>query len=458
MKTFKLFEPQPLKLKPPKEEPVLRVGIILECDKKRQVFFTPQNDSEISDSTNQITLIANSRYSLENTTGNKLLLKDEAGDSLQTFSDKVILVSKNEVVPAPQAGVRIENIVAGRGFHWQKEIPETFIGKLEFIASEDVIVVVNVIGIEFYSICALASEMSGVNSLPASGQAQATAARSWAYVFLGSKYTDKPYQICNDDLSQRYQGTTHLSQNIIDMALETRGDYLVLSDGTVSPSYYSKSCGGYVESTDNLFSTGYVDTCWDCEKENVKSFDLSKDEIFRDWLFNSKEEREKYFCGCIPDNELKKYLGAVDDKGEYFRWEYTVSSETIIKKLRERCQIDEAVSIKDIKMGRRGKSGRYLSMELTYISSSGSEETILLADQFYIRAILHESFLLSSAFVFDILRDGKGNIDSIHFNGAGWGHGGGFCQIGAVGMALAGHSYQEILNHYYPDTKIIKAY
>ncbi len=40
------------------------------------------------------------------------------------------------------------------------------------------------------------------------------------------------------------------------------------------------------------------------------------------------------------------------------------------------------------------------------------------------------------------------------FYGRGWGHGVGLCQTGAFGMALAGHTYREILAHYYPGTDV----
>jgi stage II sporulation protein D len=40
------------------------------------------------------------------------------------------------------------------------------------------------------------------------------------------------------------------------------------------------------------------------------------------------------------------------------------------------------------------------------------------------------------------------------FIGRGWGHGVGLCQNGAYGMALAGHSAEEILKHYYPGIDI----
>jgi len=370
----------------------------------------------------------------------------------------MIFSPDKEQVPAPKVGLKIEGIVAGRGFHWQKELTEIFLGTLEFFPVNDVLVVVNVVGIEFYTICALASEMSGVNTLPASGCAQATAARSWAYVFLKSKYTDKPYQICNDDFSQRYQGTTHLDQKVIDLVSASRGDYIVLPDGSVAPSNYSKSCGGHTEATLDLFGydAGHPETFFDTKDSLDDNFtDLTDEDTFKRWL---KAPRDKYFCGLIPDKELKKYLGAVDDEGEYFRWNYTVSAETIIKKLAERCQIAGVKSIRELNFGKRAASGRYLELEIKFINQAGVEESILLADQFYIRACLHESFLFSSAFTHTELYDEAGNIMSVHFEGAGWGHGGGFCQIGAVGMALVGYSYSEIIKHYYPNAKIVKAY
>jgi len=40
------------------------------------------------------------------------------------------------------------------------------------------------------------------------------------------------------------------------------------------------------------------------------------------------------------------------------------------------------------------------------------------------------------------------------FSGRGWGHGVGLCQVGAYGMALRGHSYRDILLHYYSGVEI----
>lgn len=42
------------------------------------------------------------------------------------------------------------------------------------------------------------------------------------------------------------------------------------------------------------------------------------------------------------------------------------------------------------------------------------------------------------------------------FTGRGWGHGVGMCQIGAFGMAQRGHSYRDILQHYYTGVQIVR--
>ena len=42
--------------------------------------------------------------------------------------------------------------------------------------------------------------------------------------------------------------------------------------------------------------------------------------------------------------------------------------------------------------------------------------------------------------------------------GAGFGHGVGMCQIGAIGMAERGAAYDHILRHYYPGSRVKRLY
>ena len=51
-----------------------------------------------------------------------------------------------------------------------------------------------------------------------------------------------------------------------------------------------------------------------------------------------------------------------------------------------------------------------------------------------------------------------GSVSSFTFDGRGWGHGIGLCQTGAVGLARAGRSTEEILKTYYQGVELRRAY
>jgi stage II sporulation protein D len=57
-------------------------------------------------------------------------------------------------------------------------------------------------------------------------------------------------------------------------------------------------------------------------------------------------------------------------------------------------------------------------------------------------------------FVYEKTQDADG-MDRYTFYGKGWGHGVGFCQVGAFGMATAGWTAQQILTHYYAGIEIV---
>jgi stage II sporulation protein D len=58
-------------------------------------------------------------------------------------------------------------------------------------------------------------------------------------------------------------------------------------------------------------------------------------------------------------------------------------------------------------------------------------------------------------FVFEKTQDADG-MDRYTFYGKGWGHGIGFCQVGAYGMATSGWTAQQILTHYYTGIAIVR--
>ena len=98
-------------------------------------------------------------------------------------------------------------------------------------------------------------------------------------------------------------------------------------------------------------------------------------------------------------------------------------------------------------------------MSLTIAGKKNQKEYETLIDSEYdIRNALHSEFLYSSAFVINANSNSQSCAEKITLSGAGWGHGAGLCQIGALGMAIIGKSSEEILKHYFTSAEIKKIY
>ena len=79
---------------------------------------------------------------------------------------------------------------------------------------------------------------------------------------------------------------------------------------------------------------------------------------------------------------------------------------------------------------------------------------MIIGKELEIRRILSRSHLYSSAFEVEITRDANGQATAFTLHGRGWGHGVGLCQIGAAVMAEEGYSYEQILSHYFPGSRL----
>jgi stage II sporulation protein D len=99
-----------------------------------------------------------------------------------------------------------------------------------------------------------------------------------------------------------------------------------------------------------------------------------------------------------------------------------------------------------VKVTERTASGRAARVEL-----SGGGRTLALAAA-DLRQRLGWSKLPSLAFE---VSEHRGTFT---FEGHGQGHGAGLCQWGAAGLAREGKGYREILEHYYPSTRVVKMY
>jgi SpoIID/LytB domain protein len=144
---------------------------------------------------------------------------------------------------------------------------------------------------------------------------------------------------------------------------------------------------------------------------------------------------------------LSQVLNSYDQEtARFYRWSVSYTTKEVSDLICRRIGIDFG-TITDLIPLERGTSGR-----ITRLKVVGSKRTMVIGKELLIRKALSESHLYSSAFVVDKTSEG------FLLNGAGWGHGVGFCQIGAAVMATSGYDYRTILAHYFHDSKLIKQY
>jgi len=128
-------------------------------------------------------------------------------------------------------------------------------------------------------------------------------------------------------------------------------------------------------------------------------------------------------------------------------WHVTIARAVVAEKLRSLAgNIGE---IQDLKPARLGNSGRVVQLEVI-----GSRSSVVL-NGYRVRSALG---LNDTLYTLERTPGDDGRISSFTFDGRGWGHGIGLCQTGAVGMARAGRSAEEILKTYYQGVELRQAY
>lgn len=136
----------------------------------------------------------------------------------------------------------------------------------------------------------------------------------------------------------------------------------------------------------------------------------------------------------------------LDRSSAYAGWQVRYSREDLSRRVNEYFPVGE---IKDLRVLRRGQSHRVLELEII------GEKGRAVCRGLRVRWVLG---LRDTLFTIDREWQTDGQVGYFIFTGRGWGHGVGLCQVGAYGMAQRGASYKEILNKYYPGTKISKLY
>lgn len=148
----------------------------------------------------------------------------------------------------------------------------------------------------------------------------------------------------------------------------------------------------------------------------------------------------------VPDSDA--YGGVPCSKcssSKYWRWE----AEFPEKEIRAALRFGSPVA--KFEVGSRSIDGRVLTFRAT---AAGG--TVRYVPAIQVRQALGAN-RLRSTFVSAPVAAGSGQDLVFRFQGRGWGHGVGLCQIGACTLAREGATAERILSFYYPGSKVVKA-
>ena len=343
------------------------------------------------------------------------------------------------VVICPQGVLGVKDLT-------RKGKPALYHGAFEVIQKEDRkgFYLVNLVETQEYLKGVVPNEMPvrfGLEAL----KAQAVAARN--YVLTPRTQAYKEFNVVDSVASQVYYGVNTEADLATRAVMETDGIVALYNNEPIL-ALYSSTAGGYTESYSHAFSDPLT-----------KMFPS----INKPYLTAVPDKSE--FKSLEDENDAKKFyeskVPSFDIESPYYRWQKqwavgeleNVLKTTMIAQSKTGFihpafkQGDDLGKIKDIKVMKRGASGKAVEVEL--MTTKGCYR---IAKELVIRRVFQKDgvSLPSANIVFEKKVDSYGNVTDITIFGGGFGHGVGMSQYGAGYMATKlNQPYYNILRHYY---------
>jgi SpoIID/LytB domain protein len=262
-------------------------------------------------------------------------------------------------------------------------------------------------------------------------EAQAIAARTELLQKIGRRNLTDPFLLCSTQQCQVYAGAGKEDPRTTRAVDATRGMVLLRDGGGLVDIRYSASCGGHGEDNDAI---------WGGEPDpSLRGRSDARTDTARGGMSRITDAN----LGAFLDTDGDAWCSKGKLARSKFRWTETVSDREL--SARVATEYPEVGRVKQLVAKQRGVSGRIGALAI-----QGERGSAVVSGDLHIRRLLGG---LKST-LFEVTRHG----DAFVFRGAGFGHGVGMCQMGAIGMAGAGRPYGQILAHYYRGSHLHRLY
>lgn len=339
-------------------------------------------------------------------------------------------------------------------------------GKIELVAAEEGVVIVNDVDIEQYLKRVVPSEMPASFSVEAL-KVQAVCARSYAYKHLSnSNYGQYGAHIDDSTLFQVYNNTVEYDSSN-EAIQNTRGQVLTYAGEVVQTYYYSTSCG---MTTDvGIWGTnpsGYPYFQSRAVSRAEKNIDMTNEENFEAFI-TSKDEND-YDAKCALYRwELTADIGKLSESFNAKLYEkYIAAPQKILTQTADGTFVSQKVTsvgtVTGITVAERAAGGAVKSLIV-----SGTAATVRIDSESCIRALLGMTDIemttntgttkmasLPSTFCIFKPIYTQGQLTGYRIIGGGYGHGIGMSQNAVNEMVKNSMNYQQVLEFFYPGTQI----
>lgn len=282
------------------------------------------------------------------------------------------------------------------GLHWR--------GRLILLPAGEKVRVINEVAVESYLVGVVGSEM-GAGFSPEALAAQAIAARTYA-LWMMQRRKNRQFHLTRRPDTQAYGGVEAESPKVRQAVRATAG-FVLTYKGKIFPAFYHAICGGMTSSAAFVFGN--------------------------------------HVYGTTPDGDGPLDGGVIctfcDETAPPHRrnWSLLLTQSDAVSLLRK---VGHSVGqVNDIIPADSDSAQRHRAVIFRTDKGDIKMSTATL------RRLL--SYRLHSC-LFSVCKKGKDFL----ITGRGWGHGVGLCQWGAEGMARLSYSCAQILQTYYPNSKL----
>lgn len=381
----------------------------------------------------------------------------EAGEAVTISREDERLKNGRIKITSDGGEISVQSIERAQG------VP-SYEGDIELMLYDEGIIIVNELNVEDYLKRVVPSEMPsgyGVEAL----KVQAVCARNYAYRQIENNKYSRYGAHVDDSTSFQVYNNTKESEASNRAIKETVNEVLKYNDVPAMTYYYSTSCGSSNDVSiwgSSAAAMPYM-VCKSIGSAE-KNIDYSSEENFRQVI--KSEDKSDYDYDCA-----------------YYRWSICVDKEALNKSFNSRLtdnldniqvldennvytdkDIKSIGQIKDIEVVERTSGGGIKTVVV-----SGTEATVKLNTELCVRKMFGNSeavlstkggekkmdWLPSAFCIFDIEKNSD-VINKLTITGGGYGHGIGMSQNAVRKMAQQRKNYSEILQFFFPGTKLGK--